>query len=184
MAKSNPGGIIIRVAGLESLVRHWSRNATWAGFALCRTARPWPCVLLLHAPRQSRRDLDERDGGVLVRTAESWEGDPVPAQPKALQGGPGQLAARMAGEPQAHRGGSSGRIARLLRSRARRKDTRNVAGTTTRLCPTVCPTGQKSPMASDPAALGQGPPQAYYACRRLHALELLAFNDLCRTRRR
>jgi hypothetical protein len=29
--------------------------------------------------------LDEQDDGVLVRTAESWEGDPVAAQPDALQ---------------------------------------------------------------------------------------------------
>ena len=29
--------------------------------------------------------LDERDGGVLVQTAESQEGDPVAAQPEALQ---------------------------------------------------------------------------------------------------
>ena len=29
--------------------------------------------------------LDERDDGVLVRTAESWEGDPVTAQTEALQ---------------------------------------------------------------------------------------------------
>jgi uncharacterized protein YndB with AHSA1/START domain len=29
--------------------------------------------------------LDEQDGGVLVRTAESWEGDPVVAQPEGLQ---------------------------------------------------------------------------------------------------
>ena len=29
--------------------------------------------------------LDERDGGVLVQTAESWEGDPVAAQPEPLQ---------------------------------------------------------------------------------------------------
>ena len=29
--------------------------------------------------------LDERDGGVLVRTAESWEGEPVTAQPEPLQ---------------------------------------------------------------------------------------------------
>jgi hypothetical protein len=29
--------------------------------------------------------LDEQDGGVLVRTAESWEGDPVAAQPETLQ---------------------------------------------------------------------------------------------------
>jgi uncharacterized protein YndB with AHSA1/START domain len=29
--------------------------------------------------------LDEQDGGVLVRTAESWEGDPVSAQREALQ---------------------------------------------------------------------------------------------------
>jgi uncharacterized protein YndB with AHSA1/START domain len=29
--------------------------------------------------------LDEQDDGVLVKTAESWEGDPVTAQPEALQ---------------------------------------------------------------------------------------------------
>jgi uncharacterized protein YndB with AHSA1/START domain len=29
--------------------------------------------------------LDEQEDGVLVRTAESWEGDPVSAQPEALQ---------------------------------------------------------------------------------------------------
>jgi uncharacterized protein YndB with AHSA1/START domain len=29
--------------------------------------------------------LDEQDDGVLVRTAESWEGDPVAAQPDGLQ---------------------------------------------------------------------------------------------------
>jgi hypothetical protein len=29
--------------------------------------------------------LDEQDGGVLVRTAESWEGEPVAAQLDALQ---------------------------------------------------------------------------------------------------
>jgi uncharacterized protein YndB with AHSA1/START domain len=29
--------------------------------------------------------FEERDGGVLVRTAESWEGDPVTAQTEALQ---------------------------------------------------------------------------------------------------
>lgn len=29
--------------------------------------------------------LDEQDGAVLVRTAESWEGDAVAAQPEALQ---------------------------------------------------------------------------------------------------
>ncbi|MFL5824965.1 MAG: SRPBCC family protein [Thermoleophilaceae bacterium] len=30
--------------------------------------------------------LTEQDGGVLVHTEESWEGDPVAAQPEALQG--------------------------------------------------------------------------------------------------
>lgn len=29
--------------------------------------------------------LDERDNGVLVHTEESWEGDPVTAQPEAMQ---------------------------------------------------------------------------------------------------
>jgi hypothetical protein len=29
--------------------------------------------------------LAEQDGGVLVRTVESWEGDPVAAQPETLQ---------------------------------------------------------------------------------------------------
>jgi uncharacterized protein YndB with AHSA1/START domain len=29
--------------------------------------------------------LDEHDGSVLVRTAESWEGDPVSAQPEPMQ---------------------------------------------------------------------------------------------------
>lgn len=29
--------------------------------------------------------LDEQEDGVLVRTAESWEGDPITAQPEAMQ---------------------------------------------------------------------------------------------------
>jgi uncharacterized protein YndB with AHSA1/START domain len=47
--------------------------------------------------------LETQGDGVVVRTAESWEGEPVEAQVESLQGGARWLAPRMAGEPQAHR---------------------------------------------------------------------------------
>ncbi|MDQ6853580.1 MAG: hypothetical protein M3046_07780 [Actinomycetota bacterium] len=38
------------------------------------------------APVITRDEILPQDDGVLVRTAESWEGDPVTAQPETMQG--------------------------------------------------------------------------------------------------
>jgi uncharacterized protein YndB with AHSA1/START domain len=45
--------------------------------------------------------LDEQQDGVLVRTEESWEGDPVDAQVEMLQAAHDGVVAQLAGEPQA-----------------------------------------------------------------------------------
>lgn len=48
------------------------RRIVWGG--------PAQGIIAIH-----RWTLDEQDGGVLVHTAESWDGAPVTAQPEALQ---------------------------------------------------------------------------------------------------
>jgi hypothetical protein len=88
-----------------------------AGLDITSTGRGRPSApdRLGRAGARDRRlhvwTFDEQDDGVLVRTAESWEGDPVTAQPETLQPAPRWLVARLAGESQARRRTRGGRIA-------------------------------------------------------------------------
>ena len=48
--------------------------------------------------------LEEQDDGVLVRTAESWEGEPVSCPTRGNAGRPGRIVAHLAGKSQAQGG--------------------------------------------------------------------------------